>query len=89
MDPNYALGVSMNNLKKAHQREQLNKKRRKEKDSGDKEKFQIITNKDSGDIGNTIYNSPTLNTSLKTAHGILNIPTTSTDNIFVESTGDY
>ena len=47
------------------------------------------TNKDSGDIGNPIYNSPTLNTSLKTAHDMLNSPTTSTDNIFVKSTGDY
>ena len=61
----------------------------------EKKYFQNLTNKDSGDIGNPIYNSPQLKTSLKTAsmstsmHDMLNSPTTPTDNIFVKSTGGY
>ena len=44
MDPNYALGVSMNELKKAHHREQLNKQRRKKEEE-----------KESGDIGYEVF----------------------------------
>ena len=53
------------------------------------------TKKESGDIGNPVFNTHPLNTSLKTTsmstsmHGMLNSPTTPTDNIFVKSTGDY
>ena len=50
--------------------------------------------KESRDIGFEAF-APTLNTSLKTSamstsmHGMLNSPTTPTDNIFVKSTGEY